>query len=368
MNTNREIIAGTPKENTVAAARIDLKYCANNHICDVSVVAKVTSKIDPSHDFAPGTAGKTLNRFAEKKYPSGANRAMKLYTFSVNQHRRAGTEWQGQMVDLAAAYSAAVFASGSDESIRSLPQALLTYVRIGPAAIAAAQLGLDFAKKRRAVPVGEELVFPRDEVRIHAPLARPGKIICSQASEGEGSDPLIHLKLPNCIVGPGDPVIKPAGADELEAEFRVAAVISQAVKNAAEAEALASIFGYTLMNDLSVARNMFKGENRILLGRNLDTFCPLGPSLVTADEIPEHSELEFRSMVNNEIFMRGRVRSLPVTLARVVSRISRHITLEPGDLVAIAPCEKGKPLLLKAGDEVKFEMDTLGCLESRVDG
>src|SRR5687768_10817262 len=109
---------------------------------------------------------------------------MKLYTFELGQQRRLGAEWQGQLVDLAVAYEAATALQPPQPNrLRAFPADMLTFLRIGAPAIEAAVEAMAFVKKRRAAPVGEQILYPIDAVNLRAPILRPGKIICCELND-----------------------------------------------------------------------------------------------------------------------------------------------------------------------------------------
>src|SRR5688572_26456836 len=174
---------------------------------------------------------------------------MRLYTFELNQQRAIAAEWNGQLIDLAAAYQAATINQAPEANrLRAIPPDLLTFIRIGAPAIEAAAVALAHAKRRRAVPVGEEIVFPLEAVRLRAPILRPGKIICATDVA------TACTKFASALVGPNESIIKPTIVDQLASAPYIAAVIGRRIKNVAESDVSSAIFGYTILNSIS-ARN-----------------------------------------------------------------------------------------------------------------
>ena len=173
---------------------------------------------------------------------------MKLYTFEINTQRRIGAEWEGQLIDLAATYGALLASQGPKAgALRVLPSEILGFIRLGSLAQQAARETIQYIKKRPAVPVGEELFYPLEQVKILAPIPRPGKILCcdwnypahpsSALSSPTPEEPLIFSKFPSTVIGPGEPIIQPAFAEQLEGGVVLGAVIGRRIKSAGEEEA-----------------------------------------------------------------------------------------------------------------------------------
>ena len=141
---------------------------------------------------------------------------MKLYTFEIGGERRIGAESDGQLIDLATAYNALLGSQGPKSGgLRAIPTEMLSFIRLGGLAFEAAAETIAFLKKRPAVPVGEQLVYPFDAIKIVAPILRPGKILCSginyrgHKEENPNAkmpdEPFFFSKLPSAVIGPGEP-------------------------------------------------------------------------------------------------------------------------------------------------------------------
>jgi 2,4-diketo-3-deoxy-L-fuconate hydrolase len=287
---------------------------------------------------------------------------MRLYTFEVNQQRAIGAEWNGQLIDLASAYQAASINQPPEPNrLRAIPPDLLTFVRIGPPTVEAAHLALAHAKRRRAVPVGEEIVLPLEAVRLRAPMMRPGKILC--ATDVATATPRCFTKFASALVGPNESIIKPAIVGQLGSVPHIAAVIGRRIKNVAESD-VSAIFGYTMLNSIS-ARDARFADNP-MLAQNFDTFCPLGPCIVTSDEFQTTAEAKLHVHLNGALITSAAMATCVASLQQVVRSLSRFMTLEPGDIIS-APCiADGTDLSLKVGDVVAIEIDGLGRLENRM--
>ena len=303
---------------------------------------------------------------------------MKLYTFHAEGRVRLGADCKGQLVDLAAAHR--LMLEAREKPGRVLPPDMLQFLRGGQPAMDIAREVLAFMAKRPAVPVGERLAYAFDEAKILAPIPRPGKILCSginyRSHKEENpdatmpSEPFFFAKLPSCVIGPGDPIIKPPQTNQLDYEVEFAAVIGRTMKSTPENEVMDCIVGYTILHDVSARDVQFK-DSQITLGKNFDSFCPLGPCLVTRDELPEPPRLKLRSYVNDKLMQDGSTADWVFPLPRLLSFLSSVMTLEPGDVVSTGtPAGVGvfrKPqVFLKSGDVVRLEIDGIGTLENSV--
>ena len=227
--------------------------------------------------------------------------------------------------------------------LRAIPTEMLSLVRLGTLAIEAANEAINFIKKRPAVPVGEQLVYPFDAVKVLAPIPRPGKILCSginyRGHKEENpeakmpTEPFFFSKLPSAVIGPGQPIVKPRMTEQLDYEVEFAVVIGKRMKNTAETDVIGSVFGYTVLHDVSARDVQFK-DNQITLGKNFDTFCPLGPCIVTADELIEPGNVRLKSTLNGKVMQDGTTADWVFPLPRLLSFLSGVMTLEPGDVVS----------------------------------
>ncbi len=306
---------------------------------------------------------------------------MKLYTFEVGGQRRVGAEWEKQLVDLTATYNALLATSEPKPGqLRAIPTEMLSLVRLGKLAMDAANEALAFIKKRPAVPVGEQLVYPFDAVKVLAPIPRPGKILCSginyRGHKEENPDakmpdePFFFAKLPSSVIGPGQPIVKPRMTEQLDYEVELAVVISKRMKRVREDEVMGAVFGYTVLHDVSAREVQFK-DNQITLGKNFDTFCPLGPCIVTADELVEPGNLRLQSSLNGKIMQDGTTADWVFPLPRLLAFLSNVMTLEPGDVVSTGtPAGVGvfrkPPVFMRPGDTVAVEVEGIGRLENPV--
>lgn len=212
-------------------------------------------------------------------------------------------------------------------------------------------------------------------------VTRPEKIICvglnyRKHAEETNADipqyPILFNKFNNTLNGHGGDVELPVTSAEVDYEAELAIVIGRKTKHVREEQALDSVFGYCCANDLS-ARDLQLRTNQWMLGKVCDGFTPLGPELVTADEIPDPNALGIRAFVNGEVRQSSNTSDMIFNCKQIISYISRHFTLEPGDLILTGTPEGvvlGLPpeqrVYLKPGDDVTVEIDKLGRITNRM--
>jgi 2-keto-4-pentenoate hydratase/2-oxohepta-3-ene-1,7-dioic acid hydratase in catechol pathway len=216
--------------------------------------------------------------------------------------------------------------------------------------------------------------------RILAPL-RPGKILCSginYASHKEENpdavmpeEPFFFSKLPSAVIGPDEPIRIPAEHTKTDYEVELSMVLGRTAKRVAEAEALDYVFGWTILNDVSARDIQFK-DNQLTLGKNPDTFAPLGPEIVTADEIGDWSTLHVSSALNGETMQSSPAADMIFSPARLLAHLTSLITLEPGDVVSTGTPAgvgtfKDPPVFMKPGDTITVAVDRIGELTNPVE-
>ena len=217
-----------------------------------------------------------------------------------------------------------------------------------------------------------------DGQRLLAPITRPGKIIGigrnyreHAAEEGvePPSAPLIFGKWSTTIVGPGSEIRwDPTLATQVDYEAELGVVIGRRARRVSEGEALDYVLGYTCLNDVS-ARDLQFGDGQWVRGKSLDTFCPIGPAIVTTDEIPDPQRLRLSCTVSGERLQDATTADMYFSVAEIISYCSRAFTLEPGDVIATGtPSGVGAfrkpPRYLTDGDVVQVEVEGIGRLEN----
>jgi 2-keto-4-pentenoate hydratase/2-oxohepta-3-ene-1,7-dioic acid hydratase in catechol pathway len=240
---------------------------------------------------------------------------------------------------------------------------------------------------RTGVPTGLRRAVARADKHIvvsasdlTAPIRRPPKIVAiglnyrDHASESEmelPNHPLVFTKFTSAIVGPTDEILLPQRlTTEVDFEVELAVVIRATARDVPRERALDHVFGYTALNDIS-ARDMQFSDQQWVRAKSLDTFCPLGPVIVTADEVPNPQDLRLYCSVNGEIMQDANTRDMIFGVADLVSILSSSFTLEPGDVIASGtPSGVGfarkPPVYLRDGDVVLAGVDGIGQLRNRV--
>jgi 2-keto-4-pentenoate hydratase/2-oxohepta-3-ene-1,7-dioic acid hydratase in catechol pathway len=214
---------------------------------------------------------------------------------------------------------------------------------------------------------------------VPLPIDRPQKIICvglnylDHAAEGSATlpeRPLLFAKWPNTLIGAREPIVLPSISAKVDYEGELAAVIGTRAQRVGVDDALDVVAGYLCANDVS-ARDLQFADRQWVRGKSLDTFCPIGPVLVPASEIPDPQALQLRTILNGEVVQEAPTSSMIFSVAQIVAFISEAITLEPGDLILTGtPAGVGifrdPELLLQPGDEVTVEIEGLGTLTNPV--
>jgi 2-keto-4-pentenoate hydratase/2-oxohepta-3-ene-1,7-dioic acid hydratase in catechol pathway len=293
---------------------------------------------------------------------------MRLVTFSDSQGARVGVHdpAANEIVDLVAS--------------TRLPHDMTAFVALG-------KKGLQRA--RRAVKSGKGRI-PMSQVKILAPFPRPAKnVLCvgknyhdhAQEFHASGVDasgketipevPIIFTKWPNSVIGPGEPIPSANDyTDSVDYEGELTVVIGEGGRNIVKKDAYDHVYGYTIVNDVS-ARTLQNKHRQWFLGKSPDGFCPMGPCIVTADDIEEVGELHLVTRVNGEVRQDAHVSQLIFDIPTLIETISRVMTLEPGDLIATGTCAGvgigfTPPKYLKRGDVVAVTIEPIGTLENPV--
>jgi 2,4-didehydro-3-deoxy-L-rhamnonate hydrolase len=211
------------------------------------------------------------------------------------------------------------------------------------------------------------------------PIDRPGKIVCvglnyRDHAEEQGTEipdaPLLFAKWPNALIGPGAPIVIPRLSTQVDYEAELGVLIGERVRGVSEENALESVRGYICLNDVT-ARDLQFSDGQWTRGKSADTFCPVGPRLVPAAEVPDPQALGIRCVLNGEVMQDSTTANMIFTVAEIIAYTSATMTLEPCDLIATGtPAGVGvfrdPPVLLKDGDEVTIEIDELGTLTNPV--
>ena len=239
--------------------------------------------------------------------------------------------------------------------------------------------GEGLTRTRAALAAG---TLPRADItglRVGAPVARPGKVVCvglnyaDHIAESRTVKPahiVLFAKFASCLVGHGDPIRYPAITTELDYEGELAVVIGREARDVPVDRALDYVGGYTVINDVS-ARDLQGSEPQWIRGKALDTFAPLGPVLLDAAAAPPVAEMRLRTLVNGEVRQDASCAQMITGVPELIAYISAGITLEPGDIIATGTPSgvamgMNPPKYLQPGDKVSIEITAIGELVNTV--
>jgi 2-keto-4-pentenoate hydratase/2-oxohepta-3-ene-1,7-dioic acid hydratase in catechol pathway len=309
---------------------------------------------------------------------------MHLVTYQSVRTPRLGAVWHDTLLDLEA-LSRDMAAQRRARPTRGelLPRSMVALIEAGPPAWARAREAWDYGRALvDRLPPAEirrrRIGRPLDGVRLLAPIPRPRKnIFCMGRNYAEHAAergaappdrPVFFTKAPTTVIGHEAAIVHHAATQALDYEVELAAVVGRAGRDIAPEDALQHVFGYTVLNDVT-ARDLQKAHQQWFKGKSLDTFCPMGPVLVTADEIPDPQALGIRLRVNGATRQEATTGQMIFDVAALLAALSAGMTLEPGDILATGtPSGVGAATgaYLRPGDVVEAEIDGLGCLRNRV--
>jgi 2-keto-4-pentenoate hydratase/2-oxohepta-3-ene-1,7-dioic acid hydratase in catechol pathway len=281
---------------------------------------------------------------------------MKLATFTHEGSTRIGIVDGDRIVDLSAAAP-------------DLPREMRAFLEAGREAMERAREAVDAGVGR----------LPLQAVRLEAPIARPPKFLAvglnyadhvAESGLETPAHPTIFNKQSTCVTGPTDPIHLPRASQALDYEGELGFVIGRPARHVSRDDAADVIAGYLVVDDVSV-RDWQLRTPTWTMGKSFDTHGPIGPWIVTTDEIPDPHRLELRTYVNGELRQSSNTKQLIFDCFSLVEHLSTAFTLEPGDVVATGtPGGVGiaakPPRLLVPGDVVRVEIEGIGALENRV--
>ena len=283
-----------------------------------------------------------------------------------------------RVIDLTRAIAAlALLASVAERGITTPTTGMLRLLYAGEEGIAVIRRYVD-----NAIAAGglDSLPLWR-EVKLLAPIPRPGNIVAIGRNYADHAKetgvqpferPRIIAKLSSSVVGPGAVVQRPATVTKLDLEAELGVVIGSFAHDVPRERALDNVAGYTVLNDLSAREFQFDvSPPQTTFAKSMDGFCPMGPWLVTADEITDPQALEISSYLNDEPMQHGNTVDMLFPVDRIIEYVSQFITLEPGDVIATGtPAGSGAfrdpPIWLKPGDRVRIEIAQIGTLEHSI--
>ncbi len=336
---------------------------------------------------------------------------MKLVTFKVHTEERVGAMMGEKVVDLNSAYALMNKERGKGAARRHadaiIPGCMIGFLEGGEESIKAVQKALEYAKKNpdtRGLD-DEKIVLTLEEAKLLAPIPRPGKLYCAavnfydHATEGIKEPaarqkeinrlmslnlevPDLFQKPPSLVVGPRDPLIKVKATDRMDYECELAVVIGKKGNYIPKEKAIEYIAGYTILIDVSardqgfpqdVDFRIFKGDINWTKGKGMDNAAPIGPCIVTKDEIvdPYNPPLRLLTRVNGQTRQNNTLDNMIIRIPRIIEYISNGTTLMPGDIIAtgtVAGVARswGPEGFLKVGDVVECQIDPIGTLKHKV--
>ena len=309
---------------------------------------------------------------------------MKLVTFRAGRGAaRVGAVEGDAVFDLAALALDYAREHGTKRRGRGFARTMLELVSGGPAALDEARMALDHGRTllgRRGVDglVEGKLGLARDRARLDAPIPRPSRnIFCLGRNYAEhaaerGAEapkhPVYFTKVPESVVAPGAGVVHHAVTNELDYEVELTVVIGTEGRDIDRAGALGHVFGYTIVNDVT-ARDLQKRHGQWFKGKTLDTFAPMGPVLVTADEIPDPQALAITLRVNGETRQSSHTSKMIFPVDECIAVLSQGFTVRAGDVIATGTPDgvgAASGRFLKVGDEVEAEVERIGILKNTI--
>jgi len=306
---------------------------------------------------------------------------MRFVSFEIDGTPRFGLEVGAHFVDFEVA-PRALGVRDVSAGTRSFGRSLAAFLAEGERALQAARHLLESVEALEREGGLDRLlgasggIHSTAAVRRLAPIPRPGKIVCvgrnyadhcAEQNQPLPERPLFFLKPASAVIADGDAIeISREATDACDYEGELAFVIGRAGRSIREGEAFDHVAGYTIVNDVT-ARDLQRDEKQWARAKGLDTFCPIGPCLVTPDEIADPHALDLRCSVNGELRQSSNTRHLVFRIPELVSRLSRGMTLEPGDVISTGtPGGVGAymtpPRFLRGGDVVRIEIEGIGSL------
>ncbi len=280
---------------------------------------------------------------------------MKLVTFTHNNFTRFGAVVENEVVDGVGEFN--------------IPDALVNFIAAGEPALSAMQKRIDSGNHR----------IPLAEVKLKAPIPRPGKYLAislnyadhiEETGRNKPEFPSFFTKQSTCIIGSGEAIHRPKVSDKLDYEGELAFIIGKRCRHVLSKQAHEVIAGYTIANDVSVRDWQFRSPT-FTVGKSFDTCGPLGPWMVTKDEIKNPHQLDIKTWVDDELRQNSNTQNMLFNCYEMIAYLSQAMTLEPGDIISTGtPSGVGVKMTprgyLKPGQTVTIEIEKIGRLENPV--
>ncbi len=285
---------------------------------------------------------------------------MKLVTFERGEQGRPGIlitrDGRDVVVDL-------------QQTDPSLPGSVRELLEAGPEALARAAQAADAARD----------TLDAAAVKLAAPIPNPGKILCiglnyadhaAESGQPLPDYPIVFSKYSNTVIGSGEAIILPKATDMVDYEAELGFVIGKRGRHISEADALDHVAGYMPINDVS-ARDYQERVSQWTMGKSFDTFAPMGPALVTSDEVGDPHKLAIRLWIGDEVLQDSSTSQLIFSIPKLVADISEVMTLEPGDIVSTGTppgvgAARTPQRFLRAGETCHIEIEKLGVLSNPI--
>ncbi len=312
---------------------------------------------------------------------------MRLVTYQREGQARTGALLDEQIIDLNRAYRAALQQAGNHDELAvadaRVPTDMVAFLGGGDASLKAAQEALAFARGQRASNASalhtQGIVYAPEQVALLQPVLRPSKVVClglnyrdhaAEAHMDVPKFPILFHKVAGSLIGEHQAIVIPSISTQVDYEAELAIIIGKRGKHIAESDALGYVAGYTNANDVS-ARDLQFRTQQWTTGKMLDTFGPLGPALVTRDEVPDPQNLSIKTILNGQVLQDANTADMIFGVAFTVSYISQLVTLEPGDVIMTGTppgigSARNPQVFMQPGDTVTIEIERLGKLTNPV--
>jgi acylpyruvate hydrolase len=308
---------------------------------------------------------------------------MRFVTYSLKGQVAVGALLRDTVVDLHRAYRAALnqFDDRDELAVANLrvPRDLIDLLCGGHASAKAARRALAFAVEYQVSSERDGLCQPLTDVEILAPVRRPGKVICvglnyrshlAEIHEPTPEFPILFQKAATSLIGHQQSIVLPRISQQVDFEGELAVVIGRRGRYIPEQDALFYVAGYTCANDVSAHDIEFR-TSQWTSGKMLDTFCPLGPAIVTGDELPDPASLHLITILNGQTMQEACTSDMVFSVPFLISYISSLATLEPGDVILTGTpagigCNRNPQVFLQPGDHISVQIEGIGTLTNSV--
>lgn len=312
------------------------------------------------------------------------SQTLRLYTINFLGADWLATKKDDSFINLQLAYKAWLLESGACESERTaqvlaralIPNDMVELIELGAQGLAACTEAAAYAA---ASPGVTDWRLPASSVTVDAPVKSPKKLLCIGLNYREHAretgaaipvEPVFFNKFANSITGPDGVIELTPMTNKLDYEIELGVVIGRRARNVTVASSEKYIYGYTVVNDVS-ARDLQHSDGQWVKGKALDTYAPMGPCLVTRDEVEHPDRLNLVLSVNGEVRQQSNTEEMIFSIGELIAYLSSLMTLEPGDVIATGtPSGIGSrynpPRFLGHGDVVRAEIECIGVIENRV--